>query len=372
MKVLVLGGLGRIGSKAIEYISFLDQVDEVIIADNDLREAEKIKAGINLKIKLVYLHIQEEHQRLLQLIEEVEMVLNLAGPAYKFGSQVAKAAVDAGVSYYLDICNDYEVMKEIFSIEDRARERGVVILAGMGWSPGLTNLAVKKGCKDFSKIERVQISLCTSAADEKGFAAIAHILKSLQRRPIYIKEGKVVEVEREELDKEVVVNFPEPLGRNRVVDYVHPEPFTLARYIPDIQELNVRGGMKPTWVHKVTKGMIRCPLFKREKYLEGLASLIYRYQVLFPRGTVPFSSFRVDIEGSIENERVHKVLMMLNRKKSIVGITLATALVMLKEKPDIFPGVYAPEGCLNPDVFFARLRDSGLELIEKNRGDNDN
>ena len=101
------------------------QVTHIVLADlypdparlsPKLRESEKttlIKMDVN------------DHAAMVKAFQEVDVVINTAGPFYKTAVPVAKAAVAAKVNY-IDICDDYE--RKYFSIPKSIKWRKMPVL----------------------------------------------------------------------------------------------------------------------------------------------------------------------------------------------------------------------------------------------------
>lgn len=362
MNILLLGGSGDIGFNLVQSLSSIDEIDRLVIADNNIiMSQDKIKnAEIKKDVYVVHINLDEEQRRLAAMMKKADFVINCIGPFYHYGLIAAKAAVEAGV-HFIDICDEYQAMKDIYSLESTVKEKGMILLTGMGWSPGLTNLAVKKISHNLTEIHRAQISICSNSASLKSLGMITHLLYCRREKPVFFRDNRLVEPKNSEEEKGIVEFLP-PFGDVMVNNILHPELLTLPRYLPSIQELSVRGSIIPTWLNSLAHTLIQFPLFQSDKYLEGLASQLYRYQLLFGQKDSPFSALRIDLWGREGPEERHRVLQMIEKKGDMVGISLSTALLMLKNDNQMAPGIYSPEVCFDPDSFFQEVRAHGLEI----------
>lgn len=367
MDILLLGGSGDIGFNVVKQLSSMKEVGRLVIADNNITlSQEKVKQE-NLKrdVFVVHINVDEEQDRLPKIMERADFVINCIGPFYHFGLIAARAAVEAGV-HFIDICDEYHAMKEIFSLDSLAKEKGILLLTGMGWSPGLTNLAVKKMAAGLSQIERVQISLCSNSASIKSLGMITHLLYCKREGPVFYRDHRLVEPE-DSREERGIVNFLPPFEDIMVDNIIHPELYSLPLYYPGVQEVVVRGSTLPPWLYRLAQRLVRFPLFQSDKYLEGLASHFYRYQLLFSHKTHPYSALRIDLWGEVGEEKRHRVFRMIEKKGDMVGLSIATALLMLKDGSRVPTGVYAPEGLFDPLPFFENLETQGLEMREERR-----
>ena len=85
--VIVLGGAGEMGRKAVSIISDFENIKELVIADFDLASAEKIVAKnamtAKMPLKAVSVDVTDSEQ-LVNLLEGNDIVLNMTGPFYQF------------------------------------------------------------------------------------------------------------------------------------------------------------------------------------------------------------------------------------------------------------------------------------------------
>lgn len=364
MQILLLGGSGDIGFNVVEHLSSMKEIQQLVIADNHIKlgQEKQRQAQIKTKIDFIPLQLGEEMHTMATLMEEFDYVINCIGPFYQYGVPIAQAAIAAGV-HFMDICDEWSTTKELLAMDKRVKERGIILLTGMGWSPGLTNLAVKKIIQDLQEIEKVTISLGSNSSGIKGLGMIKHLLYCRREEPFFYREGRLVKPSQHQ--ERSMIEFLPPFQEVMVNTITHPELITIPQYFPEIKHLQVQGALTPPWLNQLVFRLAKFPLFRSDKYLEGLASQLYRYQLLFSRSRHFFSTFRVDVWGKKDQERRHRVLQLIEKKGQLVGISVVTALKMLQKQQSLSPGVYAPEGCLDPHLFFQKTASSGLEIVER-------
>lgn len=367
MQVLLLGGSGDIGFNVLEYFGAMRWIKRLIIADNHIKLGqEKLKnSPIKIETDLIPVQLGEEKNSMLQLMKQCDFVINCIGPFSHYGVSIAQTAIEAGI-HCIDICDELNTTKKIFAMRNFVLEKGILLLTGMGWSPGMTNLAVKKISRDLQEIEKVQISLCSNSSSIKGLGMITHLLYCVRENPLFYQDGRLVKPGQHQQEQSII-HFLPPFNEVMVKPIVHPELYTLPRYIPGIHHIQVQGALTPPWISQLVFRLTKFPLFRSNKYLEGLASLLYRYQLLFSGSHQLFSAFRIDVWGKKDREKQHRVLQLVDKKGNMVGISVATAFKMLLEQHSLPPDVYAPEGCLDPEEFFNTIGSYGLEIMEIER-----
>jgi saccharopine dehydrogenase (NAD+, L-lysine-forming) len=178
MKALILGGCGKMGSLAAQDLIKSDDVTQVILADKNLDMAkvpDPVKKSNRVKVE--YLDVTKSLRELVKAISANDIVINCAGPYSLFDPHTTvKAAIEAGVNY-VDICDDFNATKNIFKLDQSAREAGVTICTGLGLLPGTTNILAKYGAAKLDVLDEISISAVIALLDPVGKAGISQALK---------------------------------------------------------------------------------------------------------------------------------------------------------------------------------------------------
>ena len=127
------------------------QLEAVTLGDLDLAKAQARaeESGPKFSARQVDL---TQHTDLVAAMADHDLVINYAGPFYRFEAPAARAAIEAGVSY-LSIADDYDAYLQVAELEEAARAAGVKIMSGFGNSPGLTQLLAQKGARGHGSAE---------------------------------------------------------------------------------------------------------------------------------------------------------------------------------------------------------------------------
>jgi|HigsolmetaAR201D_1030396.scaffolds.fasta_scaffold00263_22 hypothetical protein len=145
MKILCLGGAGRVGHRIAELL-VKRQAGEVVRAD-------RAEPSDDLETPFVQVDISDG-ARLRSLLEEYDLVVNTVGPYDKWGPVVLDAAIEAGTDY-VDICDDPRPTLELLERGPKAAERGVRAVVGMGASPGLPNLLMVAAARELDSVDHL-------------------------------------------------------------------------------------------------------------------------------------------------------------------------------------------------------------------------
>ncbi|WP_460603159.1 saccharopine dehydrogenase family protein [Jatrophihabitans fulvus] len=365
LRVLVTGGAGEMGAYACRVLVAADDIAHVVVADRDADKAQELVAELGDKASPVSFDIADG-DALAAALGDVDLVLNCAGPFYRFGREVLSAAIAARTTY-LDICDDWEPTLEMLDLDDAARAAGVTAVIGMGASPGVSNLLAAVAMAECDTVDRILTSWRASAAHfprprpgqeyPEPTAAIEHWLHNCTEAIKFWRDGALVDGYGLE---EMELTYPGH-GADTVWLCGHPEPLTLPRVRPEVREsLNVmsarRGLMDAVGAlaQRVRSGEIDVDQAGRE--LLRAPGLSGRQAGDPPR--LPANIFAI-AEGTKDGHRVRVGAQALVQPQKnmgeMTGIPLAVAALMVARGQVDAPGVHGPEGAIDPKIFFHDL-----------------
>lgn len=341
------------------------EIERLVIADRDEEKAARLAAKLGSKATALALDISDS-EALAKALADVDLVLNCAGPFYRFGREVLSAAIAAGTDY-LDICDDWEPTLEMLELDDAARAAGVTAVIGMGASPGTSNLLAVLAMSECDTVDRVYTSWRASAAHfprptagqqfPEATAAIEHWVHNCTE-PIKIwRDGRFVDAHALE---ELTLAYP-GWGEDPVWVCGHPEPLTLPRVRPEVREsLNVmsaRRGLMDA-ITRIAERVRSGELNVRQASDELLRQPNLSGKAAGPSPSLPSNIFAV-AEGVKDGSRVRVGAQALVQPEGnmgeMTGIPLAVAALMSARGQVAKPGVHGPEGAIDPKVFFTDL-----------------
>lgn len=378
MRVLILGGAGAIGSEVAENLASYPEVEEIVLGDIALDKAEKI-AGKIRKAKAARIDATDL-AALVSSMQKADVVVSSVGPFYKFGIPIIKAAVEAGVNF-VDIMDDPDTTKAALddkTLFDEAKSKGITIVVGLGFTPGLTNVLARYGASKLDEVASIDVSwVFTTAAGVASEAVTAHMFHVTSGKALTYENGEWREV-TPLVDGQEAQDFVD-LGEVEVYHVGHPEPVTIPRYIR-ARKVTCKAGMVPSEVVNIYRMLSRLRL-------TGVASIGVRGTKISPRDFIiaHLGSLSMDVARELFKfdaaEPLFEMRIMIRGKKnghsvsycykfSDVGHEFATAIsavigaVMLGRGQVKEKGVYAPEGCVDPKIFLREIAQKGVVIHE--------
>lgn len=379
MKVLVLGGSGRVGKGAIWDLVNSNDVSKVVLTDVRLDEAQRYVERVGSdKLTAEYIDLRDS-QKLVEMIRKFDVVANAVW--FEHVVTVTKAAIeakrhccDAGGFYY-------DSLKQL-ELDELAKKVGVTVIMGMGNSPGITNIFARYGADKLDKIETIHIRAGGHVAKPGSKVSgrsmtLRTNFEELTSSPMVYQDGEMKQVPP--LSGREKVLFPEPLGERELFFTRHSEMATLPRF-RGVKNVDVKITFSPesreqariledlglTSSNPIRIGNIE--IEPRKVLLEMLFSRPDEREE--PQGE-DITANQVVIIGQQDGEVVQYTYDLIveqdfkwgNQK---TGVPLSIGCQMLAKGDIKEKGVIPPEICIDPEQFFAELKKrKGFKLIEE-------
>ncbi len=360
MKVIVLGGAGDMGSKAVEDLAVHPDVDAVTIADYNESAANAVVQ--RLTDATAILRVQpvdaNDHDALVEALRGHDVAASALGPFYHFEPLLVRAALEAGVDY-ISICDDWLGAQKILDEYDEpARRQGRIVISGMGASPGLSNIGVRMLAAQLDKPRKAVIAVYMPLESGEGLAVLKHVLFAYGSTAPTWRNGRLENIPAGSIAADV--QFPK-FGRIRAWNVGHTEPVTIPRFLPDFEEVTLLMGMGPGTRLFVWLG--RLGLFSTPKRIDRVANFLSR---ILPSGEPgapkPEGAIRIDVEGEKGGKPVHLMACGTAEMRPATGGPLAIGTVMLAKRQLLVSegGVYAPEAAFDPEAVLRELSKQGI------------
>ncbi len=358
MRIIVLGGAGDMGSRAVEDLAASEGVDQVTIADRNVEAAKRISTrleGKGAKVDVKQIDAND-HQVLVEAIRGYDVAASALGPFHQFEAKLVRAAIEAGVDY-ASICDEWQAAEAVINeFSEDARKQEVTVITGLGVSPGISNLGVRYLAQQLDKIRRADISVYMPLNAGGGEAVIRHTLFIMAGEVALWRDGKRTMIPA--CKEERVVDFPR-FGPKKVWNMGHSEPVTVPRFIPGIEEVNffMGYGQGSGWLVLPA----RWGLFEGKRRREMLVRLLNFIEGITKAEEPEWGAIRIDVWGEKGGKEEHRMTCGIGQMREATGISLAIGTLMLARKEILSEegGVYAPEGCLEPQKFLTYMKAKG-------------
>ncbi|MBE9137879.1 saccharopine dehydrogenase NADP-binding domain-containing protein [Nodosilinea sp. LEGE 07088] len=289
--VLLLGGLGRIGSSVAQ--DLLAHTDATLTL-----AGRRSAAGVNLTHpRQQYLCLDvADGEGLRRAIAGCDLVIHTAGPFSYRGSQVLQTCLDLGVNY-LDVADHPPYVERALALSGQAAAAGVTAIVSTGVFPGISNSMARQGIEALEQPEAIHLSYVVAGSGGAGMTVMRTTFLELQHPIAAWIEGRWQAIAP--YSQRQQVTFPAPYGDCAVYWFNTIEAMTLPRSFP-VQTVTTKFGSLPdiynhlTWLmaHAAPKGWLRQP-----KTIESLAQVSYRMTQVSDRFSGIGIAMRADVQG---------------------------------------------------------------------------
>jgi hypothetical protein len=157
----------------------------------------------------------------------VAAVINCAGPFLDTAEPVAAAALRRGI-HYLDVTAEQASAQETFGrFDEAARASGVVVIPAMGFFGGLGDLLVTATAAGWETVDDIRVVVALDSWQPTLGTRITGGRNTARR--LRVAHGQLLPVP--EPPSELVVELPEPFGRQAVVEVPLSEVVTISRHL---------------------------------------------------------------------------------------------------------------------------------------------
>jgi lysine 6-dehydrogenase len=358
MRIGVLGGCGDMGARTVEVLAERDEVDEVVVLDLDRVRGEELASELP-GVRFTALDA-ERRAGVVAAVRGLDAVAGALGPFYRFERPLAEAAIEAGVPY-VSICDDHDGAAGVLELDERARDAGVTVLTGLGWTPGLTNLAVRDLHDRFGGLDTARVFWGATASDSSGHAVVLHTMYAFEGFVPAVRDGLTERV-RAGTGREPIV-FPAPLGEVETSYVGHPEPVTLPRFLPGLRRVELKGGLAEGYLNGLVRTLSRARLLRTHGRRQGVARVVEPLLPTLERFSPAYAASAWRVEGAFQGRT--GVRWGLGHMADLTGTPLAVGALLLARGELVAPGVLAPEADAVPHAqVWKLLEEYGVTMQE--------
>ena len=367
MKVLVLG-CGEMGESAVEDLYYYGKFKEITVATRKIEKAKRVISTLKgKKVKVCEKEIDVNNTAELEnLMKNFDVVVNCVGPNYKYEVLIAEAAIKAKVSL-IDINDDFETTFKMLDLDGKAKKAGILIILGLGASPGVNNIFVRAAADQLDKVDEIHTAWVMSGADPGGLALSYHLLCSLSGKALTYQGGKLVEVQSF-IDGKERIEFPEPVGAVDVYHIGHPEPITLSRCFKEAKIVNDKATFCPPFVNDLIVNLGKMALEAEglikvgKTWIDAMdfAAAYFHKRCKSLKGVKKEGALRAAVKG----KRDQKTRTIIYSSSGLIskgtGIPASIGAQMLVQGKIKGKGVLAPEECVDWREFLKIVISRGI------------
>jgi saccharopine dehydrogenase-like NADP-dependent oxidoreductase len=320
MRAAVLGA-GAVGARAARQLASTDAVERLVIADLDAGRADEA----------------------VRSIDEPDRVSSSPIADWAAGADVGVLAMPAGGhraaaerlleqgSHVVSVSDDVDDVLGLLDLDAEARVRGLSVVVGAGFAPGLTCVLAAHAAATFDAVDEVHVAKVGTAGP--ACARVHH--RALTGEAVDWREG-AWQRRRAGSGRELCW-FPDPVGGQDCYRANLPDAHLLHGAFPDVERITARMGAT-----------------RRDRLTAGLPMLRKPH----PEGTI--GAVRIELRGRRGTARDIAVLGAMDRPGVAAGCVAAVAAAFVTSGSALRPGAGGLAELVAPVPFLAELARRGV------------
>lgn len=318
MKVAVVGA-GAVGARAARQLASVAEVDRVIVYDRRPERAERVVATLDGSA------VQADDA----VVDEADAVV-LALPARQhLGLTLPYLRRNVPVISTSDAVDDVEALLDL---DSEARERGVTVVVGAGFTPGFTCVLARHAASNFDRVDEVHVA----KAGTGGPACAVQHHRALAAMAVDWRDGGWVR--RRGGSGRELCWFPDPVGPQDCYRAGLPDALLLVPAFPDVVRVTARLA-----ANRRDRLTAHLPMLRRP-HPEGGPGAV-----------------RVEVRGQRASSRDTKVLGAMDRPAVAAGAVAALSAVWAVSGKLHRPGAAGLAELVDPVPFLSELARGGIK-----------
>ncbi|MEA2974290.1 MAG: hypothetical protein QOG82_2748 [Actinomycetota bacterium] len=328
MRAIVVG-VGAVGARAARQILALGPVDDLAVIDPDTARREAVVASLGRPVS-----VGSDLESVLTTVRGPSTSVVLAGPAGNHRA-LAELALAAGASV-VSTSDSATDVAGLLALDATARAQNLTVVAGAGFSPGLSCVLAAYAARSFERIDEIHVA----RVGVGGPACARQHQEAARGRAQEWAEGEWVT--RRPGSGRLLCWFPDPIGGLDCYRGDFAEPLLLAPAFPGVQRVTSRYGAR-----------------RRDR----LAALVPSIPLLarpLPEGDL--GALRVEVTGAQGLTRDARVVGAIDRPAVAAGAVAALAARWAVDGRFSRVGAAGLAELVEPGPFLAVLAERGVKV----------
>lgn len=322
----VVVGVGAVGARAARQLLALGPVDDLAVIDPDTNRREAVVASLGRPVS-----VGSDLASVLTTVRGPSTAVVLTHPAGDHRS-LAEHALAAGASV-VSVSDSADDVAALLALDAKARSLGLSVVAGAGFSPGLSCVLAAYAARSFERVDEVHVA----RVGVGGPACARQHQEAFRERGQERADGEWVT--RRPGSGRLLCWFPDPIGGLDCYRGAFAEPLLLAPAFPGVQRVTSRYGAR-----------------RRDR----LAARFPRLTRPSPEGDL--GALRVEVSGAQGLTRDARVVGAIDRPAVAAGAVVALAARWAVDGRLLRPGAAGLAELVEPGPFLAVLAERGVKV----------
>lgn len=360
-RVLVIGGYGNFGSYICRSLAHQENIN-LVIAGRSLSKAQYLAEEIGVEAAVV--DIDHDLETPLREIRP-DIVIHTSGPFQSQSYKVAEACIKCA-AHYIDLSDGRKFVSGISSLDQKARQEGVLVVSGASSVPCLTSALIDSYRDTFKELESLNYGITTAQKTTRGVATTAAILSYTGKPFKTLINGTQQDVYGWQ---SLHARKYRDLGWRLLGNCNVPDLELFPKMYPELKTIRFYAGLELPFIHVtlwVLSWIVRTGLVRS---LEPLATLLLKLSFLFDWLGSANSGFHMELIGKDEGGDNKTVRFELTaRSGDGPFIPCMPAIILTKKlanKQIKYRGATACVGIIAKEEYLDALAELDISWTEK-------
>jgi lysine 6-dehydrogenase len=378
MKIAIVGS-GLMGRGAAFDLAKQDAVEEIYLADIDLKNAEKVAKDIGPKARAERLDARNRKQ-LMSFFSKADAVISAV--SYTVNILHTEIAIETG-THMCDLGGGWQIVQKQIEMSDKAKDAGITVVPDCGLAPGMVNVLASHGIESLDRADSVKIrvgGLQQNPRPPLNYSLIFSVEGLINEyvEPCVALRGGKVTIEEPLIGFEEIY-FPEPFGKLEAFNTSGGTSTLPYTYEGKVGELDYKTIRYPGHGHKVWCLMKLGFMDSNETEIDGVRIKPRRVlETMLEKNLPPADKdvtlIRITVEGwkgtearTVEYEAIdyYDESTGLTSMMRTTSFPAAIAAMMMVDGRISQRGVMTPERCIPPESFIEELRSRGIAIKQR-------
>ncbi|MBI2146877.1 saccharopine dehydrogenase NADP-binding domain-containing protein [Candidatus Woesearchaeota archaeon] len=384
-KIVVLGGYGEMGR-----VTVIDLVETfkggIIIAGRNKEKARQFANSFKNKQVTWAEADVTKHDSIVRLLRQCDVVINAT--QYTANIDVMAAALEAKIGY-VDLGGLFHMTRKQLKLHKRFKAAGRTAILGCGATPGITNVMAAYGAALFDHIGSIHVQFADKDFTRYSMPfAVPYSMRTIfdefSMKPAIFSGGRFQFVAPIAGKEEIL--FPPPVNRATCFYTLHSEVATFPLSFKDkgIKDCSFKGGFDAGFVDKI-RFLIDTGFSSEQQVIHAGRKIVPRdFAIQLLNKFIPEHEkiqdaefLRIAIDGKKGNKRKSVVIYckaVSNKRWNIpagswdTGTPPSIIAQMMISGEIQKKGVLPPEQCIQPSLFFKKLRQRNMIILIEEDG----
>ncbi|RDE15267.1 MAG: saccharopine dehydrogenase [Candidatus Thorarchaeota archaeon] len=375
MKIGILGS-GQMGRGAAFDLARQDAVEQLLLADINLKCAESLAKETGSKAKAVKVDARNREQ-LEGFFGGVDAVISAV--SYTVNVLHTEVAIETG-THMCDLGGGWTIVQKQIEMNNQARDAGITVVPDCGLAPGMVSVLARHGIEYLDRVESVKIRVGGLQQEPRPplnyslIFSVEGLINEYVEPCVALRDGKVV------LEDPLVgfeeIYFPEPFGKLEAFNTsggTSTLPYTYQGKVGNMDYKTIRypGHGHKVWCLMKLGLMSSNPIDVEGKKVRPRKMLETLLEKNLPPAGKDVTLIRIMVEGWKGTESRNIEYEIIDYFDETTGLTsmmrttsfpAAVTAMMMADGRISERGVLTPERCIPPELFMKELRSRGIDI----------